>query len=184
MNKTQLRKAFDKKDYNSGGSALKIFCWYLISTVFFRSGLMPFSSVLVTLLKLFGCKTGKEIRVKPFVNIKYPWKLSIGDYAWLGEGSTIENLAQVTIGKNVCLSQRCMLVTGNHNYKKSTFDLFVSPIIVEEGAWIGAGAVVSPGITIGSHGIVTLGTIVTKNTDPYAIYQGNPAVKIGERIIS
>ena len=184
MNKTQLRKDFDKKDYDAGGGAFKIACWYLISTVFFRSGLMPFSSVLVAFLKLFGCRVGTDVRVKPFVNIKYPWKLTIGDHTWIGEGCIIENLAPVSLGNNVCLSQECMLMTGNHNFKKTTFDLFVSPITVEEGAWIGARAVVSPGLVIASHAIITMGSIVTRNTEPYAIYQGNPAMKVGERIIS
>ena len=184
MNKTQLRKDFDKKDYDSGGSALKIGCWYLVSTLFFRSGLIPFSSVLVALLRLFGCKAGKDVRVKPFVNIKYPWKLAIGDHSWIGEGSIIENLAPVTLGKNVCLSQECMLMTGNHNYKKTTFDLFVRPIIIEDGAWIGARAIVSPGLLIASHAIITMGSVATKNAEPYAVYQGNPAMKVGERVIS
>ena len=184
MNKTQLRKKFDKKDYDAGGSAVKIACWYLVSTVFFRSGLMPFSSVLVGLLKLFGCKVGSDVRVKPYVNIKYPWKLNIGDHTWIGEGCIIENLASVSLGSNVCLSQECMLMTGNHNYKKTSFDLFVSPIVIEEGAWIGARAVISPGITVASHVIITMGSIVTKSTQPFAIYQGNPAIKVGDRIIS
>ena len=184
MNKTQLRKDFDKKEYDAGASAFKIACWYIVSSILFRSGLMPFSSVLVVMLRLFGCKAGKEVRVKPYVNIKYPWKLSIGDYTWIGEGSVIENLAQVSLGNSVCLSQDCMLMTGNHNYKKTSFDLFVSPIIVEDGAWIGARAVVSPGITIASHAIITLGSVITKNTEPYTIYQGNPAMKVGERVIS
>ena len=184
MNQTQLRKDFDKKDYTAGGSALKIGCWYLVSTMFFRSGLIPFSSVLVALLRLFGSKIGTDVRVKPFVNIKYPWKLTIGDYTWIGEGSIIENLAPVRLGNNVCLSQGCMLMTGNHNYKKTTFDLFVSPIVVEDGAWIGARAIVSPGVVIASHAIVTMGSVVTKDTEPYTIHQGNPAVKVGDRIIS
>ena len=183
MNQTRLRKNFDKKDYNAGASAFKIFCWYLVSTVFFRSGLIPFSSVLVGLLKLFGCKTGKDTRVKPFVNIKYPWKLSIGDYTWIGEGCIIENLAQVTLGKNVCLSQGCMLVTGNHNYKKTSFDLFVKPILIEDGAWIGAKAIVCPGVVVSSHAVLTVGSVAVNNVDPYAVYQGNPGIKIRSRMI-
>lgn len=183
LNKTQLRKDFDKKDFDAGASSLKLVCWYFISTVFFRSGLMPFSSVLVSILKIFGCKAGKDIRVKPFVNIKYPWRLIIGDHTWIGEGCVIENLAPVTLGKNVCLSQGSTLVTGNHNYKKVTFDLFVKPIIIEDGAWIGAKAIVCPGVVMASHGILTVGSVLTKNTEPYSIYQGNPAVKIRERVV-
>lgn len=182
-NQTELRKDFDKKDFVPGASGFKLICWYFTSTVFFRSGLMPFSSVLVVLLKIFGCKAGNDIRIKPYVNIKYPWRLIIGDHTWIGEGCIIENLAQVTLGKNVCLSQGSMLITGNHNYKKAGFDLFVKPITIEDGAWIGAKAIVCPGVVVASHGILTVGSVAINNIEPYSIYQGNPGIKIQSRTI-
>ena len=183
LKKTQLRKNFDKKDFNAGASRFKLIAWYFISTVFFRSGLMPFSSVLVALLKIFGCKAGHDIRVKPYVNIKYPWKLQIGDHTWIGENCVIENLAQVTLGKNVCLSQGSALITGNHNYKKVTFDLFVRPITIEDGAWIGAQAIVCPGVVVASHAVLTVGSVAVNNLNPYTIYQGNPGVEAGRRVV-
>ncbi len=183
MKQTQLQKDFDRGTFSAGASVLKIACWYLMSTLFFRSGLMPFSSVLVFLLRLFGCKIGREVRVKPFVNIKYPWKLIIGDYTWVGEGCVIENLAVVNIGNHVCLSQGCMLLTGNHNYKKISFDLFVKPVVLEDGVWIGAKSIVCPGVVVASHGVLTVGSVASRNTEPYSIYQGNPAIKVAERVI-
>ena len=181
-NQTQLKKDFDKKDFNSGASALKIVCWYFTSMLFFRSGLIPFSSVLVAILKLFGAKIGKEVRIKPYIYIHYPWRLHIGDYSWLAE-CRIENLAQVTIGKNVCVSQNSMILTGNHDYKKSGFDLITKPILLEDGVWIGAKAVVCPGVTAHSHSVLTVGSVATKDLSSYAIYQGNPAVRVKERIV-
>ena len=181
---TKLRKDFDKKDYDAGASTFKIVCWYFVSTLFFRSGLIPFSTVLVFLLKIFGCKAGKDIRVKPFVNIKYPWKLVIGDHTWVGEGCSLENLAEVRLGSNVCLSQGSSLITGNHDYTKVLFDLFVKPIDIEDGAWIGSKAVVCPGVVVASHAILTAGSVATKNMDSYSIYQGNPAVIVREREIT
>ncbi|MDB5013236.1 MAG: putative colanic acid biosynthesis acetyltransferase WcaF [Daejeonella sp.] len=76
-----------------------------------------------------------------------------------------------------------MLLTGNHNYKKTTFDLITSPIIVEDGVWIGAKAVVCPGVTAFSHAVLTVGSIATKNMACYSIYSGNPAAKIKDRVI-
>jgi putative colanic acid biosynthesis acetyltransferase WcaF len=184
LNKTKLRKDFNKKDYDAGASAFKIVAWYFVSTIFFRTGLIPFSTILLLFLKLFGCKAGKDIRIKPFVNIKYPWKLIIGDHTWIGEGCIIENLALVTLGNNVCLSQGSTLVTGNHNYKKTSFDLFVSPITIEDGAWIGAKAIVCPGVLIGSHAVLTVGSVATKDAEAYSIYQGNPAVKVRKRSLT
>lgn len=148
----------------------------------FRSGLIPISSLLVFILRLFGAKIGKEVRVKPYIYIHYPWKLTIGDYCWLAE-CRIENLAQVTIGNNVCVSQKAMILTGNHNYKTVAFDLITKPIILEDGVWIGANAIVCPGIIAASHAVLTVGAIATTNLDPYSIYQGNPAIKVKERII-
>lgn len=149
---------------------------------FFRSGLVPVSSILVFILRLYGAKIGKDVRIKPYIYIHYPWKLTIGDYSWLAE-CRIENLAEVSIGKNVCVSQNAMLLTGNHNYKKVDFDLITKPIILEDGAWIGANATVCPGVIAASHAVLTVGAVATKNLDAYAVYQGNPAVKIKDRVI-
>lgn len=183
MNKeTQLKKDFDKKEFDTGASSLKIILWYFTSMLFFRSGLIPFSAILVVILKMFGAKIGKEVRIKPYIYIHYPWKLTVGDYCWLAE-CRIENLAKVTIGKNVCVSQRAMLLTGNHDYKKSGFDLITKAIVLEDGAWIGAKAIVCPGVTAASHAVLTVGSIATKNLEPYGIYQGNPAVKVKDRVI-
>ncbi|HYK77190.1 MAG TPA: WcaF family extracellular polysaccharide biosynthesis acetyltransferase [Daejeonella sp.] len=184
LKQISLKKKFDKKDYHPGASSLKIVIWYFVSALFIRSGFIPFSTIIVWILKIFGAKIGRDVRIKPFVNIKYPWKLHMGDHSWIGEHCWIENLAEVKLGKNVCLSQGCMLLTGNHNYQKTTFDLFVKPIEIENGAWIGARAVVSPGVRVASHAVLSLASVATKNLDPYSVYQGNPAIKIRDRVIS
>ena len=134
-------------------------------------------------LKLFGAKIGKGVVIKPNVNIKYPWLLEIGDHTWVGEKVWIDNLAKVTIGSNVCLSQGAMLLCGNHNYKKTTFDLILGEIVLEDGTWIGAHAVVCPGVTTGSHSILAVNSVANKDLESYSVYQGNPAVKIRERIV-
>ncbi len=183
MNKeTQLRKDFDTKGFDRGASSLKIFCWYFTSIFFFRSGIIPFSSILVLILKIFGAKIGSNVRIKPFIYIYYPWKLTIDDNSWLAE-CRIENLDQVHIGKNVCVSQKAMLLTGNHNYKTVNFDLITQPIVLEDGVWIGANAVVCPGVRAFSHAVLTVGSIATKDLSAYSIYQGNPAMKIKDRLI-
>lgn len=182
MLKTQLRKDFDTGNFKVGASLIKQFLWYFTDVFFFKSRMMPVSSVLVFFLKLFGAKIGKEVRIKPGIHVKYPWKLEVGDYSWLAD-CYIDNLDKVTIGKNCCISQQAVLITGNHNYKMTGFDLITAPIILEDGAWIGASAKVCPGVTLHSHSVLTLGSIATNNLMPYTIYQGNPAVKIKERVI-
>jgi putative colanic acid biosynthesis acetyltransferase WcaF len=178
----------DLSQYNNAwyqpGNKIKRVLWYCVSLFFFQNYLFPFSAVKVFLLRLFGAKVGKGVVLKPNISIKYPWMLKLGNNIWIGEQVWIDNLAPVVIGDNVCLSQGALLLTGNHNYSEPNFDLIVKPIILSEGVWIGAKAVVCPGIECGSHSVLAVGSIATKNMDNYFIYQGNPAVKIKQRIIS
>lgn len=168
--------------YNPG-HPLKRVLWYIISLLFFQSAFCPFSGLKVFLLKLFGAEIGKGVCIKPWVTIKYPWLLKMGDWVWIGEHAWIDNLAQVRMGNHVCISQGALLLTGNHNFRLPGFDLIVKPITLEDGVWIGAKTVVCPGVTCFSHAVLTVGSIATKNLDGYGIYQGNPAIKVHERII-
>jgi putative colanic acid biosynthesis acetyltransferase WcaF len=76
-----------------------------------------------------------------------------------------------------------MLLCGNHNYKKETFDLITKSIILENGVWIGAHSVVCPGVICKSHAILTVNSVATSNLEAYTIYQGNPAKEIRKRAI-
>lgn len=181
MLKTELKKDFDKKGFNIGASSLKLVFWYFTSAVFIRSGMLPFSSIIVAILRLFGAKIGKGVRIKPGIYVHYPWKLAVGDHSWLAE-CRIENLDQVTIGSNACVSQMAMLLTGNHNYKSVNFDLITKPIVIEDGAWVAANATVCPGVTAKSHSVLAVGSIATKDLEPYSVYQGNPAIKVKDRL--
>lgn len=175
--------SYNNSWFNPGASFLKRTVWFYINAVVFKTSLLPSNSIKASLLRLFGAKIGKCVELKPCINIKYPWFLEIGDCTWIGEDVWIDNLILVKIGSNVCISQGAMLLTGNHNYTKSTFDLMVKSIIIEDGTWLGAKSVVCPGVIVGSHAVLTAGSIATKNLDPYTIYQGNPAVKIKDRTI-
>lgn len=110
--------------------------------------------------------------------------MSIGDNTWIGENAWIDCLVPVKIGNNVCISQGAVLLTGSHNYKKSTFDLITAGFVLEDGVWIGACAVVNLGVSAASHAVLTSGSVATKNLEAYAVYQGNPAVKVRDRVIA
>jgi len=183
MQKTTDLLSYNNYPYNPGGSAMKRLLWYYVNLVFFKSGWFPFYGFKVSLLRLFGAKVGKQVEFKPRVNVKYPWNLSIGDEVWIGENVWLDSLVMITIGSNVCLSQGAVLLTGSHNYKKTSFDLITGPIVLEDGVWIGAGAIVNQGITAHSHAVLAAGSVATKNLEAYSIYQGNPAVKIRTRNI-
>ncbi|MDR2146378.1 MAG: WcaF family extracellular polysaccharide biosynthesis acetyltransferase [Tannerella sp.] len=183
MTQSDLSK-YNNSWYAPGKNVIICLFWYVINVIFFRSPAVPFSSLKVFLLRMFGAQVGKGVRIKPAVNIKYPWRLTIGNNCWIGENVWIDNLDNVVIGNNCCISQGAMLLCGNHNYKKKTFDLITGKIEMEDGAWISAQAIVCPGVTLKSHSILTVGAIATRDLEPYTIYQGNPAVAIRKRIIA
>ncbi|KAF0202287.1 MAG: putative colanic acid biosynthesis acetyltransferase [Bacteroidetes bacterium] len=182
MNKTDL-SGYTTGSFSTGAGVLKRTLWYYVNLLFFISPVLPISSLKVALLRIFGAKIGRGVVIKPAVNIKYPWKLSIGDFSWIGEKAWIDNLDQVSIGSNCCISQGAMLLCGNHNFKKAGFDLITKPIVLEEGAWIGAHSVVCPGVICKSHSVLAVNSVATTDMEPYFIYQGNPAVKTKERKI-
>lgn len=163
------------KTYKHNKSFLYRFIWYVINIIVFKSYMFPFSNIKIILLKLFGAKVGKGIIIKPCVNIKYPWMLVIGDNVWIGEDVWFDNLGLITIGSNVCISQGAYLLTGNHNYKEEKFDLIVKNIVLDDGVWICAKAIVCPGITMNKNSILTAGSVLSLNTEEGFIYKGNPA---------
>lgn len=179
--KTDLSK-FNNSWYDTGAGKVKRIMWYICHAIFISSA-FPFNGLKIKLLKLFGAKIGSQVIIKPHVTIKYPWKLTIGKNVWIGEKVWIDNLANVCIHDHVCISQGALLLCGNHDFKKEHFDLIVKEINLMEGVWIGAKAVVCPGVTCFSHSILTVASVASNNLEAYTIYRGNPAIKTKQRII-
>ena len=161
--------------YQPGGGSVKRLLWYFVNLLVFNHGLFPVSGLKVSILRAFGARVGQGVVIKPTVNIKYPWKLTIGDHVWIGEEVWIDNLDQVTIGDHCCLSQGAMLLCGSHDYTDPRFGLITKPITLETGAWIGAKALVAPGITAKGHSVLSAYSVATRDLEAYTIYQGNPA---------
>jgi putative colanic acid biosynthesis acetyltransferase WcaF len=183
-----LTKQVDNASYRTtidvGASRLKQLAWYLVNAIFFKNPFSLFSGWKTGLLRFFGAHIGQGVVVKPVVNIKYPWKLQVGDHSWIGEEVWIDNLSEVIIGNNVTLSQGCLLLTGSHDHTLTTFDFLSNPITLEDGVWIGAKAIVTGGITCRTHSILGAGSVAEKELAPYTIYKGNPAVPVLKRLIN
>lgn len=180
--KTNLA-AFNNSNFDKESGPLKWLLWIIISFIIFRPSWIVIMRPKVFILKLFGAKIGKGLVIKPSVNIKFPWKLKIGNNVWIGENVWIDNLDNVLIKDDVCISQGALLLTGNHDYTLSSFDYRNAPIHLENGVWIGAKSVVCPGVVCKSHSILAVGSIATKQLQSYTIYQGNPAREVRKRII-
>jgi putative colanic acid biosynthesis acetyltransferase WcaF len=175
--------SFDNSWFKARQNKLKNIVWYLVNALFFNSYLLPISSIKVLILRIFGAKIGQSVVLKPNINIKYPWNVEIGDYSWIGEGVWIDSLDKIQISKNVCISQAAYLLTGNHNYTSTKFDLLIAPIVLEEGVWIGAKSVVIPGTIARKNSILSVGSISPKIMEESTIYRGNPAVAVKQRVI-
>lgn len=172
-----------KTTIDIGASKLKQILWYLVNIIILKNSFNISSASKVLFLKIFGANIGKGVNIKPCVNIKYPWKLSIGDYTWIGEEVWIDNLSEVMIGNNVTLSQGALILTGSHDHTKTTFDFISMPVVLEDGCWIGARAVVYGGVTCKSHSILGINAVAESNLESYIIYKGNPAVPVINRVI-
>jgi putative colanic acid biosynthesis acetyltransferase WcaF len=155
--------------------------WYALKCVLFLPG-WPFPCRLkCAVLRCFGARVGRGVVIKPRVNIHFPWKLVVGDFAWIGEEVYILNLEPVTIGSHCCISQRAFLCTGNHDYRQCQMPFRNEPISVGDGAWIGAQVFVAPGIVIGTEAVLTAGSIVTRSAPPGMVCGGNPCRPIKPR---
>ena len=174
---------FDNSWYSPGRGRLTRVVWHFMNALFLQSPLNPSSGLKARLLRAFGARIGRGVVLKPSLNVKYPWNLTVGDYSWIGEHVWLDSLAPIIIGSNVCISQGVYFCTGNHDWTDPAFGLVVKPIMVEDGAWVGARATLLPGVTVRSHSIVAAGGVLSGNTEPYMIYAGNPAVAVKERNI-
>lgn len=161
--------------YQPGRSAFVRASWFLIGCPLVRSALIPSSALRSAVLKLFGTRIGVGVVLKPGVQVKYPWRLSIGDDSWIGENCWIDNLADVSIGRNVCISQGAHLCTGNHDWSDPSFGLILRSITLNDGSWVGAQSFIGPGVELGQCAVATAGAVVTKSIPEYQIHSGNPA---------
>lgn len=126
------------------------------------------------LLRLFGAKIGRGVLLRPSVSVTYPWKLSIGDWSWIGDEVTLYTLGEITIGESAVVSQQCYICTGSHDYTRVTFDLYALPIRIEREAWLATGVFVGPGVTVGRGAIVGARSVALKDVPAGMICAGNP----------
>jgi putative colanic acid biosynthesis acetyltransferase WcaF len=154
--------------------------WMVVQWLFVSSAL-PGSWHRTTLLRLFGARIGSNVVMKPRILVKFPWRLQVGAWSWIGEAAWIDNLANVAIGANVVLSQGVYVCTGSHDIRSDSFDLIVREVLVEDGAWICAHAIVAPGTVVKGGAVLSAGSVATGVLQPGMVYRGNPAVPCGPR---
>ena len=163
-------RSFDPRDgLDREVSRLVEGVWFVTKVVFFTSSIPWPSRLKASLLRRFGATVGSRVLLRHRINIHMPWKLTIGDDCWIGEESWILNLEPVTLGSDVCISQRAFICTGNHDYRSSTMRYRNDPVEIEDGAWVGAAAFVGPGVTVGRNGVVAAGSVITSDVEPNTV---------------
>ena len=145
--------------------------WFLIQHLIFRSALTP-PSIRTLLLKLFGATIGNGVLIRSGVRVHFPWNLTIGDDCWVGEEVWFINHEQVTLGSNVCVSQRSTICSGGHDYRSSTLEFSHMPVEINDGAWVCLDAKVLPGVTIGKCSVISAGEVVRKSVPDFSMLIG------------
>lgn len=159
-----------------GRSAVQVQLWWLVQSLLFHTSPQFMYGWRRWLLRLFGAKIGEGVLLRPSVRVTYPWKLEIGNRAWIGDFAELYTLDRITIGDNAVVSQYSKLVTGTHDFEKPSFDMTTRPIVVEREAWVAADCFVAPGVTIGHGAVVLARSLVLKDVPEMMVVAGQPAV--------
>lgn len=142
---------------------------------------IPFSTFRKLIIKCIGVKIGKGSRIDMHTIVRRPTHIKIGTNTHINRFCFLDALEDITIGNNVSISYYCRIVTGGHNIKNNNFEGEHKPIVIHDYVWIGIGATVLKGITIGYGAVICAGAVVTHDIPEYAIVGGVPAKIIGYR---
>ena len=166
-----------------GRSKIFVQLWWIVQALLFKPSPQFLYGWRRFLLRCFGAKIGKAVIIRPSVSITYPWKLSIGDYSWVGDAAVLYTLGEISIGKNTVVSQRSYLCTGSHDYTKIDFPIYSKKIDIEDECWLGTDVYVGPNVSIGKGTIVGARSSVFKNLPSGKVCIGSPARVIKDRQI-
>lgn len=103
--------------------------------------------------------------------------VQIGEKTFINVGCFFDASAPIAIGANCLLGPRVTIVTSSHHLDADR-TLGRAPVTIEDGSWIGVGATLLPGVTVGAGCVIAAGAVVTQNCQPYGLYAGVPARRI------
>jgi putative colanic acid biosynthesis acetyltransferase WcaF len=158
-----------------GRPAWVVQLWWFVQATLFNLSPQVLYGWRRVLLRLFGAKIGRGVLVRSSVEIPYPWKVSIGDWSWIGDDVRLYSLGEIEIGENVVISQNSYLCTGSHDFSRPAFDIYSIRIIVESESWLAADVFVAPGVRIGRGAVVGARSTVLHDLPSMMVCYGNPA---------
>ena len=168
------------KDFR-GKSKITVQLWWVVYALLFRPSPQVMYGWRRFLLRSFGAKVGKKVIIRPTVQITYPWKVSIGDFSWIGDDVVLYSLGDISIGFNTVISQRCYICTGSHDYHSENFDIYAQKITIGSECWLATDVYVAPSVNIGDRTVVGARSSVFKDLPSNKVCLGSPAKPIKER---
>jgi putative colanic acid biosynthesis acetyltransferase WcaF len=148
--------------------------WWLLQALVFPLTLHAHHAPRRWLLRWFGAYIGTGVVIRPTARFTYPWKVSIGDYSWIGDDVVFYSLDAITVGCHCVISQNSYLCTGSHDITRPTFTLKTAPITVENGAWVATDCFLGPGVTIGANAVIGARSSVFRPMPAEQICWGSP----------
>lgn len=133
------------------------------------------------LLRRFGADVHPTARVYGSTRIWYPPNLTLRAHAVIGPNANIYCMDRITVGEKAIVSQGAQLCGGTHDISDPNFQLITKPIVVEPKAWVAAEAFIGPGVTVHEGAVVGARAVLFRDADAWAVYVGNPAVRIKSR---
>jgi putative colanic acid biosynthesis acetyltransferase WcaF len=167
---------YDQSGFDRGRPNWLILSWWLIQAIAFPLSLHNFNGFRCWLLRLFGATIGKNVIIRPTARFTYPWKVSIGDYCWIGDNVIFYSLDHIAIASHCIISQKTYLCTGSHNIHDPHFALITAPIIIGNGVWVATDCFIAPGVKIGANTVIGARSSVFKNIPENYIAYGNPCL--------
>jgi putative colanic acid biosynthesis acetyltransferase WcaF len=134
-------------------------------------------------LKAFGAKIGRGVRVHASVRIWLPANLELGDFCLIGPGAILYNQGRITVGPRAVLSQRSHICASSHDLNDPHFQLVLRPISIGAQAWVAAEAFVGPGVTMGARSVLAARGALFRSIEDDAVYTGNPASFLKKRAL-
>jgi putative colanic acid biosynthesis acetyltransferase WcaF len=166
-----------------GKSSIVVQLWWITQGTLFRWSPQFLYEWRSALLRLFGAKIGKGVKIRPTTTITYPWNLCIGNHVWVGDDCVLYNLGKITIGNHVALAHQVYLCTGMHDYSVVSFDIFAKDIVIEDEVWLPNDVFIGPGVVVGQGTVVGARSTVLNDLPCGMICYGNPAKPIRPRIM-
>jgi putative colanic acid biosynthesis acetyltransferase WcaF len=158
-----------------GRSAIVVQLWWIVQAALFRCSPQFLYGWRRWLLRLFGATIGRGALIRPTAEITYPWKLRVGANSWVGDHVTLYTLGSIDIGDNVVVSQQTYICAAAHDYTSPCFDIFASPVKIEDEAWVATDCFIAPGVTIGKGCVIGARSSVFQDMPSMMVCFGTPA---------